>query len=73
MVSDGDSNVDLMLIDLNRKNAISQLLIKLETCGFQYLQQKNQLFMGHEEMKTKRINGKINASSLNPCMKPILY
>ena len=45
MVSDGDSNVDLMLIDLNRKNAISQLLIELETCGFQYLQQKNQLFM----------------------------
>ena len=38
MVSDGDSNVDLMLIGLKIKNAISQLLIKLETCGFQYLQ-----------------------------------
>ena len=36
MVSDGDS----MLIDVDwpkLKNAISQLLIKLETCSFQYL------------------------------------
>ena len=38
-------NVDLIVIGLNLKNAISQLLIKLETCGFQYLHQKNELFM----------------------------
>ena len=28
---------------------------------------------GLYEMYTKRINGKITASSLDPCMKPILY
>ena len=50
MVSDGDSNVDLMLIRPKLKNAISQLLIELETCGFQYLQYEKSALYGHVEM-----------------------
>ena len=34
-----------MVTDLKLKNAISQLLIKLEICGFQYLHLHFQLFM----------------------------
>ena len=46
-----------MVTDLKLKNAISQLLIKLETCGFQYLHLHFQLLMILLDENLNRENG----------------